>query len=462
MAAANNINLDERFELSAGGQRKLFITIAVGALLLAFGIFGLSQGWFDPASTGDHGAEHHGAIVESSKLLASEGHSDAGHEGHAEAHEGGHHAYHWSKRIIINLWHNNVWFLGISIIGIFFLTVNYIAWAGWNAGFKRVLEAFGYYIPVAGVITILMFLFFKHDIFHWTHDGIMTEGSANYDHIIAGKGWWLGQGFYTFRLVFYFVAWFGVFLLIRKASLKEDEVGGDENHQKMVTWSGLFVWIFGITTSTGAWDLVMSIDTHWFSTLFGWYTFASWLVSGMCVITLLVIYLKEAGYLSIVNDEHLHDLGTYIFGFSIFWTYLWFSQYILYWYANIPEEGVWFIERFFNNNGNYLSLVILNLIINFVFPFLYFMTRDAKRNATLLKVGSFVLLFGHWIDFYLMVTPGTLGEHGGMNLGMLFVELGMTLIFSGIFLYVVLHFLSKAPLIAKNHPMLQESINHHT
>lgn len=447
MAATKNINLDEKFVLTSTAQRRLITTIIVGIALLAFGAFGLSQGWFDPSSTdNNHQIEHHGSVVETE---------------HSE-HAAGHHEYHWSKRLVINAWINNVWFLGIAIIGIFFLTVNYIAWAGWNAAFKRVLEAFGYYIPVAGVITLLLYVFFKHDIFHWTHEGIMTEGSPNYDAIIAGKSWWLGEGFFIGRIIFYFVAWFGVFYLIRKASLLEDVVGGDENHQKMVTLSGLFVWIFGITTSTGAWDLVMSIDTHWFSTLFGWYTFSSWLVSGLCVITLLVIYLKEAGYLSIVNDEHLHDLGTYVFGFSIFWTYLWFSQYILYWYANIPEEGVWFVERFFNNNGNYLSLVILNLVINFLFPFLYFMTREAKRTATMLKVGSFVILFGHWIDFYLMITPGTLGEHGGLNLGMIFVELGTTLIFAGIFLYVVLYFLTKAPLIPKNHPMLQESINHHT
>lgn len=466
MGAVKNINLDEQYVFSAKAKKNVLITLAVGATLLVFGVFGLSQGWFDPANDGvsHHAAEHH-ASINDANLLANEGHSDVhaeeGH-GHAEEAHGGHHAYHWSKRVIINLWHNNVWFLGISLIGVFFLTVNYLAWSGWNAVFKRVLEAFGYYLPVAAILTFVLFGLFSHDIFHWTADGIMTKGSDNYDPIIAGKSWWLSSGFYYGRLLAYFVLWIGVFFIIRKLSVKEDEIGGDETHQKIVTWSGVFIWIFGVSTSTASWDLIMSIDTHWFSTLFGWYGFASWFVSGLCAITLIIIYLKEAGYLQVVNTEHLHDLGKFIFAFSIFWTYLWFSQFILYWYANIPEEGVWFIERMFNNMGNYSVLFILNLLINFLFPFLYFMTRDSKREMTLLKVGAFVLLVGHWIDFYLMVTPGTLGEHGGMNIGMLFVELGTTLVFAAIFLYAVLTGLSKAPLIAKNHPMLQESINHHT
>ena len=463
MGAVKNINLDEKYEFSAKAKKNILITLAVGAALLSFGIFGLSQGWFDPSHVdGGHAAAEHHASINTSDLLASEGHSDA-HGAEVEGHgDAGHHGYSWTKRIVTNLWHNNVWFLGISLIGVFFLTVNYLAWAGWNAVFKRVLEAFGYYLPVAFVLTIGLFLAFSHDIFHWTHEGIMTPGSANYDPIIAAKSWWLSNGFYMGRIVFYFVAWIGVFFLVRKHSLLEDAVGGDFHHYKMVDWSGLFIFLFGITSSTGSWDLIMSIDTHWFSTLFGWYAFASWFVSGLCAIVLIIIYLKEAGYLQLVTAEHLHDLGKFMFAFSIFWTYLFFSQFILYWYANIPEEGVWFIERMFNNMGNYSVLFVLNLIINFLFPFLFFMTRDSKREMTLLKVGAYVLLVGHWIDFYLMITPGTLGEHGGMNVGMLFVELGTTLIFTAIFLWSVLTGLSKAPLYAKNHPMLQESINHHT
>lgn len=459
---AVNINLDEKFVFTAKARMNIGKVIAAGLILLAFGIFGLSQGWFDPAPKAEgHGETHSEVIMDDAKLLASHAESDQ-HEGHSEAHAGGHHGYHWSQRVIMNLWQNNVWFLGIALIGVFFVCVNYIAWAGWNAAFKRVHEAFGYYLIVAAPITLILLLIGGKDIFHFMHEGIMDPNSSNYDAIIAGKSWWLGTGFYYGRIIFYFVAWIAIFMIIRKLSIQEDEVGGDQIHQKIVTWSGFFVWIFGITTSTGAWDLIMAIDTHWFSTLFGWWTFSSWFVSGLCVIALLIIYLKEAGYLSGVSTEHLHDLGKYIFAFSIFWSYLWFSQFLLYWYANIPEEVFWFNERMFYNNGNYTALFILNIIINFLFPFLYFMTRDAKRSMTLLKVGAFVLLFGHWIDFYLMVTPGTLKEHGGLNLGMLFVELGTTMIFAGIFLYTVLHSLAKAGIYPKNHPMLQESLNHHT
>ena len=204
-----------------------------------------------------------------------------------------------------------------------------------------------------------------------------------------------------------------------------------------------------------AWDWIMSIDSHWFSTLFGWYMFASWFVSGLAVITLLVIILKEKGYLAVVNQNHIHDLGKFVFAFSIFWTYTWLSQYLLIYYANIPEEAVYYVERM--QSETYAPVFYINLILNFFFPFLVLMTRDAKRHNIFLKVVCTVVLIGHWIDFYQMVTPGTLGENGGFG----FLEIGLIMIYTAAFLFVILGSLAKAPLVAKNHPMLQESLHHH-
>jgi hypothetical protein len=216
----------------------------------------------------------------------------------------------------------------------------------------------------------------------------------------------------------------------------------------------LFIIFFAITSSMSAWDWVMSIDTHWFSTMFGWYNFASYFVAGLATITLAVIYLKEAGYLKMLTENHLHDLGKFVFAFSVFWTYIWFSQFLLIYYANIPEETIYFLERL--QSGEYGKFIFINLFLNFVFPFLALMTRDAKRKTIILKIVCYAVIVGHWLDFWLMITPGTLKEHGGLGL----LEIGLALIYVAAFAFVVAQALTKAPLIAKNHPMIQESLHH--
>jgi hypothetical protein len=148
-------------------------------------------------------------------------------------------------------------------------------------------------------------------------------------------------------------------------------------------------------------------------------------------------------------------MGKYIFAFSIFWAYLWVSQFLLIYYANIPEESVYFVERL--KSGQYAWIFYVNLILNFFFPFLVLMTRDSKRHTIFLKIVCPVLLIGHWFDFYLMIAPGTLQEHGGFGL----IEIGIALIFMSFFILVVMKALKKAPLVARNHPMMEESLHHH-
>jgi hypothetical protein len=190
--------------------------------------------------------------------------------------------------------------------------------------------------------------------------------------------------------------------------------------------------------------------------MFGWYMFASWFVAGLSTITLVIVFLKDAGYLPMVNENHLHDMGKFMFAFSIFWTYVWFSQFLLIYYANIPEETIYFLERLHGYDNKYTGVFFLNIFINFLFPFLVLMTRDAKRQRTFLKVVSCGLLMGHWLDFYNMIMPGTVGENGGFGL----IEFGTLLIYISVFILVVTTALAKAPLVARNHPMLEESIHH--
>jgi Ni/Fe-hydrogenase subunit HybB-like protein len=205
----------------------------------------------------------------------------------------------------------------------------------------------------------------------------------------------------------------------------------------------------------------MSIDAHWYSTMYSWYTFASTFVAGIAMITVFVVYMKNNGYLEYTNREHLHDLGKFMFAFSIFWTYLWFSQFMLIWYANIPEETIYFKSRL---QGPYRSIFWFNLIINFLAPLLLLRTRGSKRNYGSITMLSVLLIFGHWLDYYQMVFPGVMTDPATKqtHVPFMLVDMGIGLGFVGLIMFQTARHMAKYPLIAKNHPFLKESIVHHT
>lgn len=382
------------------------------------------------------------------------GHDDA-HAATEAAEATEEHGLHWSTRIWASLWINNIFFIGLAIVGVFFFALQYVSQAGWSAGFKRVPLAFGNWLPVGAILMLIVFIVANHSIFHWTHGYLYDQNDARFDAILYGKSGYLNFWFYIGRMIIYFALWIYFFYLLRREALDEDIHGGTVHYHKLVKYSAIFIIFFAITSSMSAWDWVMSIDPHWFSTMFGWYVFASWFVAGLAAITLVVVLLKDAGYLIIVNSNHLHDLGKFIFAFSIFWTYIWFSQFMLIYYANIPEESIYFIERL--TNDHYTPIFFVNLLLNFLFPFIVLMTRDSKRHTIFLKIVCIVVLIGHWTDFYLMITPGVMGEDGALG----FLEIGFAILYGVAFVFTVLTGLAKAPLVAKNHPMLQESLHHH-
>jgi Ni/Fe-hydrogenase subunit HybB-like protein len=195
--------------------------------------------------------------------------------------------------------------------------------------------------------------------------------------------------------------------------------------------------------------------------MYSWYTFASTFVAGLSLIALFVIFLKNNGYLEYTNTEHLHDLGKFMFAFSIFWTYLWFSQYMLIWYANIPEETVYFKSR---TEGVYSGIFWLMFIINFVAPILILMSRDSKRNYTTMTFMALLILFGHWLDFYQMVFPSPMTNHetGETHVPLLLYDFSVALGFIGLIMFVTGRALAKSPLLARNHPFIKESLIHHT
>ena len=468
----------EVFDFNAGLKKKLFIAFIAGAVLLTVGALMPSGGHEEAegdhtelASAEDHGNDH--ATAEKNEGEHHEGDDKQEPHGEDAGHavsDGGHgHEKTWLDRFKIDFWINNVYFTGLALIGLFFFAIQYAAQAGWSAYIIRIPLSMAHWILPAGVLMLLTFLLFNHDIFHWTHSNLYGEflenGARNpdYDPLIEGKSGFFyllsAPGkfpvFFIARMVIFFGAWYLLFKKLRSLSNLEDELGGTSYWYKMRRFSVAFLLVFAVSSSIAAWDWVMSIDVHWFSTMFGWYVFASWFVAGLALITLITVLLKEAGYMTQVTSNHLHDLGKFVFAFSIFWTYIWFSQFLLIYYANIPEESVYFVERMFSDK--YAPVFFINLIMNFFFPFLCLITRDAKRLNVFLKIACIVIILGHWVDFYLMITPGTLGESGAFG----FTEIGMYLMFGSAFLFVVMRAMASYALVPKNHPMLEEAKHHH-
>ncbi len=356
--------------------------------------------------------------------------------------------------------YNTIFWTLVCNASMFFICITTLAMGGWQQSFRRVPEAISTMVPIFGSITLVVLLYVgfagKHHIYHW----LDTE-AVNNDPILKGKSGFLNLKFFVVWTTLAIGLWTLLGYRMRKLSSEADSgafdnVSGAKFIFKNTVGASMFIAWFGLTVgSTIPWLWMMSITPHWYSTMYSWYTFMSSFVSGMSLIALWVVYLKNKGYLEYTNQEHLHDLGKFMFAFSIFWTYLWFSQYMLIWYANIPEETVYFKTRV---QGAYKGIFFFNLIINFLCPLLILMKRDAKRNYTLITFMGILILFGHWIDFYQMVMGSISKDH--VTLGWL--DFGILSLFVGLMILFVAKALSSKPLIAKYHPFLKESIIHHT
>ena len=354
---------------------------------------------------------------------------------------------------------NSTFFLLVVNASMFFICITTSAMGGWQMAFRRVPEAISSVVPVFSILALLVFVGIifghKHSIYHW-----LDKEHVAHDPILKGKVAVLNPTFFMVWTVITLLIWSFVGAKMRKLSSQADENMDQEASKKFIwgntVWAATFIVFFGLTVgSTIPWLWLMSIDAHWYSTMYSWYTFASTFVAGMALVAIFVVYLKNQDYLEYVSEEHLHDLGKFMFAFSVFWTYLWYSQFMLIWYANIPEETIYFKPRM---QGAYRGIFFLNLIINFVLPFLLLMRRGSKRNYTTMTFVAVLIILGHWVDFYQMVMPGTMHEHYSLS----WFEFGMLVFYAGLIMYFVGRGLSKKPLLAVHHPFVKESLIHHT
>jgi hypothetical protein len=390
-----------------------------------------------------------------------------------------HHARWWTNLLI-----NGFYFLAIGLGALFFYALHFATETAWAVILRRVIEAVFSFIPIAAIVLIIVFIgssFHWNHIYHWMDEAATSEfvvestvGSEHpeyfaneeealaagvsfvkneeYDHIIANKQAYLNTPFFWIRTIVYLATFILFARWFRKRSLREDEEGGTKLHMIGYRRGALFLVLFAVFSSTLAWDWVMSIDTHWFSTLFGWYVFSGMWVSAMNIITLLTLFLISKGYLQDVNSSHLHDMGKWVFALSFLWSYLWFSQFMLIWYSNIPEEVTYFITRIEHYKVPFFGM----FIINFALPMVILMSRDAKRNPGFLITIGTIIFIGHYVDTYMLITPGVLFEHWHFG----WMEIGFFLGFTGLFINRVLSALTKASLVPKRSPYLDESLHH--
>ena len=424
-----------------------------------------AQAMVDDTHHGDGHVASHGEATSNSDYIES--HADEKHNDQSSAHgeqDGNHHSQghggdHHGEHLLHQL-QNKPWaalyvaaffFMMISLGTLAFYAVNRAAQAGWSPALFRVMEGItAYLLPGALIIFVILGLSGMHlnHLFIWMDPEVVAH-----DKLIQGKVGFLNVPGFLIRALIYISGWVTYRYFSRKFSLAQDRSQDISYHKKNFRISAGFLVFFIVTESMMSWDWIMSIDPHWFSTLFGWYVFASMFVSGITTIALIAIYLKSKGYLEKVNDSHIHDLGKFMFGVSIFWTYLWFSQFMLIWYSNIPEEVTYFITRIEDYKIPFFGMVVMN----FIFPLLILMNSDYKRVNYIIVMTGIVVLLGHYIDVFNMIMPSAVGDQWFIGIA----EIGGFLFFLGLFIFIVFKEISKAPLHAVGDPFMGESERFH-
>ena len=436
-----------------------FILIILGVLGVGYG-FMTSHKSLEEVKTmiAEESAHHGGGHASEATHATADSHGEAAHSENAHGAEADHdaHALHVQHQIANRPWSAlyvaAFFFMMIGLGILAFYAIQIASQAGWSPVLFRVMEAITAYVLPGALIVLAIAVasgtIGHYNLFIWMDPEVVAE-----DKLIQGKQGWLNLPWFAIRGLIFIAGWSLYRHFARKFSIAQDTAEDTSNFKKSFRIAAAFLVFFIYTESMMSWDWIMSVDPHWFSTLFGWYVFASMFVSGITVLALITIYLKSKNYLEFVNENHLHDVAKFMFAFSIFWTYLWFSQFMLIWYSNIPEEVTYFISRFNDYKLPFLGMVVMN----FVFPILLLMNADYKRIPWFVVMAGIVILFGHYIDIFNMIMPATVGDRWFIGIP----EIASILLFAGLFILIVFTALTKAPLLVKGYPLRKESEDFH-
>ncbi len=352
---------------------------------------------------------------------------------------------------------SNIYLLSVTLAGTLFISIHFVANAGWSVVLRRVAEAMMASLPVVAILMLLLF-FGRHELYPWSHEAELASGGVAHGgaaHMSPSKAFYLSTPFFFGRMALMLGVWVALAWAMRQVSLQQDDDPAPIHHQRLVRYSAAFIVVFAISFSLASIDWLMSLAPHWYSTMFAVYVFAGLFLSGLAALTLIVVLLRQAGPLAgIVNETHLHDLGKLLFAFSTFWAYIWLSQYLLIWYSNLPEEVPHYLRR---TGGAWLPLFLLNVVVNWVVPFVLLLRRQAKRSPRLLAGVSVLLLVGHWLDLYLLISPESAAAP---SVGPLEVLIPASYV--GVFFLLTWRALGRAPVVPLHDPYLDESLTHHS
>jgi hypothetical protein len=339
--------------------------------------------------------------------------------------------------------------LCLGLGGVVFIAFHYITGATWGIAVRRVPEAMSTLIPV-GAIGLLAVFIFHPSIYPWTSAAhAPVEAAAWFKHF------WLQRPFFIVRAMIYLLLWLGMAAAFVRNSYRQDQDRDPKHTRSNERLAAIFLAVFGISFWLASYDWIMSLEPEWYSTIFGIYHFAGLFASGVAAIIVFTVALKKLGpFEGVLTADHLHDLGKLLFAFSTFWAYIWFSQYMLIWYTDIPEEARYYVARM---HGNWGPLFLLNFMLNWTLPFLALLPRATKRTPSLLVKVAVLVLLGRWLDLYLMINPPSMGAKPSFGAW----EFGLMLGTVGLCGLVVFRALRRAAPVPVGDPWLADSLHHH-
>lgn len=337
--------------------------------------------------------------------------------------------------------------ISVGLGSLFLIALEYLAGAVWSAPYRRVIEIIASILFVLPLVALPVYLN-MHNLFHWTHTQVVEQDAA-----LSSKSGYLNITFFSIRIIFFFLLWVLFYRILHRNSVKQDFSADQSLTKKNIKWSAVFMPVFAITVTFSAIDWIMSLEPHWFSTIFGVYYFSGTVLAGLAAATFAIVLLNKNGYLvKGIKEEHYYSLGALLFAFINFWAYIAFSQFLLIWYANLPEETFWFLSRW---EGGWLYFSIGLVFVHFVIPYFGLLSQPSKMNEKRLLFMSIWILFAHFYDLYWLIMPTY--SKGRFVFG--WMELGFILLGFGLLVLMFVQFSKNKNLVAVGDPKLKRGLD---